>query len=96
MGDLLLSKARIKALILFSVLLFSLLAAQLVRVQVIQAAEYQSKASKEMQLTRTIPAPRGDITDINGITFARSVSAITVVVDQVVVNVLPTVGIHEV
>ncbi len=86
MGDLLLSKARIKALILFSVLLFSLLAAQLVRVQVIQAAEYQSKASKEMQLTRTIPAPRGDITDINGITFARSVSAITVVVDQTLIS----------
>lgn len=86
MGDLLLSKARIKALILFAVVLFSLLAAQLVRVQVIQAAEYRSKASNEMQLTRTIPAPRGDITDINGITFARSVSAITIVVDQTLIS----------
>ena len=35
-----------------------------------------------MQSTRVIPAPRGDITDVNGITFARSVSAITIVVDQ--------------
>lgn len=86
MGDLLLSKARIKVLILFAVVLFSLLAAQLVRVQVIQAAEYRSKASNEMQLTRTIPAPRGDITDINGITFARSVSAITIVVDQTLIS----------
>lgn len=86
MGNLLLSKSRIKVLILFAVFLFALLAAQLVRVQVIQAAEYQSKASNEMQLTRTIPAPRGDITDINGITFARSVSAITIVVDQTLIS----------
>jgi cell division protein FtsI (penicillin-binding protein 3) len=35
-----------------------------------------------MQSTREIPAPRGEITDINGIPFARSVSAITIVVDQ--------------
>lgn len=86
MGDLLLSKSRIKALILISVLLFLLLAAQLVRVQVIQAAEYQSKASNEMQKTRITPAPRGDITDINGISFARSVSAITIVVDQTLIS----------
>ena len=86
MGNLLLSKSRIKVLILFAVFLFALLAAQLVRVQVIQAAEYQSKASNEMQLTRTIPAPRGDITDINGINFARSVSAITIVVDQTLIS----------
>lgn len=86
MGDFLLSKSRIKALILISVLLFLLLAAQLVRVQVIQAAEYQSKASNEMQKTRITPAPRGDITDINGISFARSVSAITIVVDQTLIS----------
>ncbi|MFZ9100500.1 MAG: peptidoglycan D,D-transpeptidase FtsI family protein [Candidatus Planktophila sp.] len=86
MGNLVLSKSRIKVLILFAVFLFALLAAQLVRVQVIQAAEYQSKASNEMQLTRTIPAPRGDITDINGINFARSVSAITIVVDQTLIS----------
>jgi cell division protein FtsI (penicillin-binding protein 3) len=35
-----------------------------------------------MELTRTTPAPRGEITDINGVAFARSVSAITIVVDQ--------------
>jgi len=82
MGDLLLSKSRIKALILISVLIFGLLSIQLIRVQVVQASNYQNKAANEMQSTREIPAPRGEITDINGIPFARSVSAITIVVDQ--------------
>lgn len=35
-----------------------------------------------MESTRAIPAPRGEITDINGVAFARSVSAINIVVDQ--------------
>ena len=82
MGDLLLSKSRIKILIIGVFMIFVLLALQLVRVQVIQASEYQSKAANEMELTRTTPAPRGEITDINGVAFARSVSAITIVVDQ--------------
>jgi len=82
MGDLLLSKARIKILILGVCIIFFLLALQLVRVQVIQASDYRSKAANEMELTRTTPAPRGEITDINGVAFARSVSAITIVVDQ--------------
>lgn len=82
MGDLLLSKSRIKILIIGVFMIFVLLALQLVRVQVIQANEYQSKAANEMELTRSTPAPRGEITDINGVAFARSVSAITIVVDQ--------------
>jgi cell division protein FtsI (penicillin-binding protein 3) len=82
MGDLLLSKSRIKILIIGVFMIFVLLALQLVRVQVIQASEYQNKAANEMELTRTTPAPRGEITDINGVAFARSVSAITIVVDQ--------------
>jgi len=82
MGNLLLAKARIHILIVGIFLLFFLLACQLFRVQVVQASNYQKKAANEMQSTRVIPAPRGDITDANGITFARSVSAITIVVDQ--------------
>ena len=64
------------------VAIFGLLTAQLIRVQVIQANHYQSKAANEMESTRVIPAPRGEITDINGVPFARSVAAISVVVDQ--------------
>jgi len=82
MGNLLLAKSRINILVIGIFILFTLLACQLFRVQVVQASNYQSKAANEMQSTRTIPAPRGDITDVNGIAFARSVSAITVVVDQ--------------
>jgi cell division protein FtsI (penicillin-binding protein 3) len=82
MGNLLLAKTRINILIIAIFGLFILLACQLFRVQVIQASSYQAKAANEMQSTRTIPAPRGEITDINGVTFAKSVSSISVVVDQ--------------
>ena len=82
MGNLLLAKSRINILVIAIFVLFSLLALQLFRVQVVQAGSYQRKAANEMQSTRVIPAPRGEITDVNGIAFARSVSAITIVVDQ--------------
>ena len=59
-----------------------LFAGRLVQVQVINAGDYKIRAVDEMQNTRTIPAKRGDITDINGVTFARSVAAINIVVDQ--------------
>jgi len=59
-----------------------LFAGRLVQVQVINAGDYKIRAVDEMQNTRSIPAKRGDITDINGVTFARSVSAINIVVDQ--------------
>lgn len=82
MGNLHLAKARIGILVtvIFGVLI--LFAFQLVRVQVIQAGAYQEKAAYEMKSTRIIPAPRGEITDVNGVSFARSVSAINIVVDQ--------------
>jgi len=82
MGNLLLAKSRINILVIAIFVLFSILALQLFRVQVVQAGSYQRKAANEMQSTRVIPAPRGEITDVNGIAFARSVSAITIVVDQ--------------
>jgi cell division protein FtsI (penicillin-binding protein 3) len=82
MGNLLLSKSRIKVLIITFFVLFLVLACQLFRVQVIQASSYQAKAADEMQSTRVTQAPRGDITDINGVDFARSVSSISIVVDQ--------------
>jgi cell division protein FtsI (penicillin-binding protein 3) len=82
MGNLRLAHSRIAILVtvIFGVLI--LFACQLVRVQVIQANAYQAKAANEMLSTRVIPAPRGEITDVNGIGFARSVSAINIVVDQ--------------
>ncbi len=82
MGNLLLAKSRIGILVtvIFGVLI--IFACQLVRVQIIQAGAYQEKAAFEMKSTRVIPAQRGEITDVNGVSFARSVSAINIVVDQ--------------
>jgi cell division protein FtsI (penicillin-binding protein 3) len=81
-GNLRLAHSRIAILVtlIFGVLI--LFTCQLVRVQVVQASDYQAKAANEMESTRVIPAPRGEITDVNGIAFARSVSAINIVVDQ--------------
>lgn len=82
MGNLLLAKARINILVIAIFVLFTLLACQLFRVQVVQASSYRAKAANEMESTRVIPAPRGQITDINGVDLARSVSAISIVADQ--------------
>jgi cell division protein FtsI (penicillin-binding protein 3) len=55
---------------------------RLVQVQAVQAGDYRMRAVNEMENTKSLPAPRGDITDINGIAFARSVAATSIVVDQ--------------
>jgi cell division protein FtsI (penicillin-binding protein 3) len=65
---------------------FILFTFRLIQIQGIQANEYRNKAANEMESTRAIPAARGDITDINGVAFARSVSAINIVVDQTLVT----------
>lgn len=89
MGDLNLATSRIRALIVFILIFFLLFAARLIQVQGIQASEYRTKAANEMESTREIPAARGEITDINGVAFARSVSAINIVVDQTLVTNAP-------
>jgi cell division protein FtsI (penicillin-binding protein 3) len=55
---------------------------RLVQVQALQAGDYRERAVNEMEKVRTLQAPRGDITDINGVPFARSVAATSIVVDQ--------------
>jgi len=81
-GNLNLAAARIRVLIVFILIFFLFFAARLIQIQAIQAGDYRSKASNEMESTRAIPAARGEITDINGVPFAQSVSAINIVVDQ--------------
>jgi len=85
-GNLNLAAARIRALIIVILIFFLLFAARLIQIQAIQAGEYRAKAANEMESTRASPAPRGDITDINGVAFARSVYAINIVVDQTLVT----------
>ncbi|CAB4917025.1 unannotated protein [freshwater metagenome] len=82
MGNLNLAKKRLAVLTIVALSFMLLFAARLVQVQVINAGDYKIRAVDEMQDTRSIPAKRGDITDINGVTFARSVAAINIVVDQ--------------
>ena len=86
MGDLTLSKSRIKILAFSFIVILALFSLQLFRVQIVEAGNYKIRALDEMQTTRTVQAPRGDITDINGVAFARSVSAISIVVDQTQIN----------
>lgn len=82
MGNLSLAKKRITLLIIFTLGILTLFAFRLIQIQVISAGNYQIRAADEMEHTRSIPAKRGEITDINGVTFARSVAAINIVVDQ--------------
>jgi cell division protein FtsI (penicillin-binding protein 3) len=86
MGDLALAKSRIRILALVFTIALSLLSLQLFRVQIFEAANYKLRAVDEMETTRTVQAPRGEITDVNGVAFARSVSAISIVVDQTLIN----------
>ena len=82
MGNLNLASSRIRILTIFILAFFLLFAARLIQIQAVQASEYRNKAVNEMESTRAILAARGEITDINGVAFARSVSAINIVVDQ--------------
>jgi cell division protein FtsI (penicillin-binding protein 3) len=85
-GDLQLAKSRIRILALVFTVAIALLSLQLFRVQIIEASNYKLRAVDEMETTRVVQAPRGEITDINGVAFARSVSAISIVVDQTQIN----------
>ena len=86
MGNLSLSASRIRILLIFILTFFLLFTFRLIQIQGIQAGEYRNKAANEMESTRAIPAARGEITDINGVDFARSVSAINIVVDQTLIT----------
>ena len=82
MGNFNLAHQRIRALIFLLALSMFLFGVRLVQVQAVQAGDYRSRAVNEMENTKALPAPRGDITDIRGIAFARSVAATSIVVDQ--------------
>ena len=59
---------------------------RLIDVQAINASDYTVRAENELYRVNTLLAPRGEITDINGVPFARSVSAINIVVDQTMIE----------
>ena len=82
MGNFSLAHNRIRGLVLILAVVMFLFGVRLVQVQALQAGDYRSRAVNEMEKVKTLQAPRGDITDINGIPFARSVAATSIVVDQ--------------
>jgi len=82
MGNFSLTHNRIRALILMTAVVMFFFGLRLVQVQAVQANDYRSRAVNEMEKVKTLQAPRGDITDINGVPFARSVAATSIVVDQ--------------
>ena len=82
MGNFSLAHKRIRGLVLILAVVMFMFGLRLVQVQALQAGNYRELAVNEMEKVRTLQAPRGDITDINGVTFARSVAATSIVVDQ--------------
>lgn len=82
MGNFSLTHNRIRALIFMTAVIMFLFGLRLVQVQAVQANDYRSRAINEMEKVKTLQAPRGDITDITGVPFARSVAATSIVVDQ--------------
>jgi cell division protein FtsI (penicillin-binding protein 3) len=82
MGNFALARSRIRLLVLLITVFMLLFGVRLVQVQALQAGDYQLRAVNEMENTRSLLAPRGEITDVNGTAFARSVAATSIVVDQ--------------
>lgn len=82
MGNFSLAHNRIRALIFLLALAMFLFGLRLVQVQAVQAGDYRMRAVNEMENTKSLSAPRGEITDVNGVAFARSVAATSIVVDQ--------------
>jgi len=82
MGNFALAHNRIRVMVLLIAVVILLFGVRLIQVQAIQANDYRMRAVNEMENTRSLPAPRGEITDINGVAFARSVVATSIVVDQ--------------
>ena len=82
MGNFSIAHQRIRVLVLILAVVMFMFGLRLVQVQALQAGDYRERAVNEMEKVRTLQAPRGDITDINGVAFARSVAATSIVVDQ--------------
>jgi cell division protein FtsI (penicillin-binding protein 3) len=85
-GNFSLARDRIRWLIAIVMVFFLLFGFRLVDIQAVQAKSYALRAANEMSRTTIMLAPRGAITDINGVEFARSVAAVNVVVDQTLIH----------
>ena len=81
-----LAERRIRYLVAISLVLLVAFAVRLVDVQAVRAAGYANRADNELAKKSIIMAPRGAITDINGVEFARSVISYRILVDQAIID----------
>ena len=77
---------RIRYVVAISLVLLVAFAVRLVDVQAVRAAGYANRADMELAKKSLIMAPRGAITDINGVEFARSVIAYRILADQAIID----------
>ena len=77
---------RIRYVVAISLVLLIAFAVRLVDVQAVRAAGYANRADMELAKKSIIMAPRGAITDINGVEFARSVTAYRILADQAIID----------
>lgn len=77
---------RIRFVVAISLVLLIAFAVRLIDVQAVRAAGYANRADLELAKKSIIMAPRGAITDINGVEFARSVNAYRILADQAIID----------
>ena len=77
---------RIRKIVAILIVVFLLFGLRLIDIQAIRAKGFVNRANNELSKSATLLAPRGTISDINGVELARSISAINIAVDQTVVN----------
>ena len=77
---------RIRKVVAIALVILMLFSLRLIDLQAVRAAGFVDRAQNELTKSGTLLAPRGTIYDINGIELARSVSAINIAVDQLLIN----------
>ena len=82
LGNFALARKRIQILIALCLFFLLIFAARVIWVQAINAGSIRNWALNEMENVAILQAPRGTITDVNGVALAKSVNAINIVVDQ--------------
>lgn len=82
LGNFALARKRIQILIALSLFFLLVFGARVIWVQALNSGSIRNWALNEMENVATLQAPRGTITDVNGVALAKSVNAINIVVDQ--------------
>jgi cell division protein FtsI (penicillin-binding protein 3) len=75
------SLGRLRAMLIAIAVIFSMAAGRAVQVQAVDADAVAAEAAREITVTRTLPAFRGEITDRNGDVLAYTEATVTVIAD---------------